>query len=71
VTHEKLEKLYQEGKATLPVNQVNHREYVYNGVRYFCGYDSTRNPKYVQRTWQDPQYAVNGWLCYKQETERD
>lgn len=52
-----LEKLYQEGLATLPVNRINHREFVYDGNRYFCGWNS------------DSKNGWIGWIVYKVEKE--
>jgi hypothetical protein len=42
--------------STLEVGQVNHREYVLNGYRYFFGWDSTVAGKC-------------GWILYKTERE--
>ena len=67
MTIDKLESLYREGRATLPVDHVNHREYVYSGVRYFMGWSSQRDTAYVKKTWDAPEYKVAGWLLYKQE----
>lgn len=69
MTPEELEKLYQEGKATLPINHINHREFVYNGMRYFCGWDSTKDLTYKPTEVGDPAYKVRGWILYKQEPE--
>jgi hypothetical protein len=69
MTHDDLIRLYKAGKATLSVDHVNHREFVYNGVRYFVGYSSKRNPCYVKTSWDANEYEVLGWIVYKQELE--
>jgi hypothetical protein len=50
-----LEQLYRDKKANMPVDRVNHREFVLTGWRYFCLYSSAS---------QDM-----GWHVYKVEME--
>ena len=69
MTYKELERLYRQGKATLPVDHINHREFVYNGIRYFCGWDSTKDETYKPTEDTDPAYKVNGWILYKQTPE--
>lgn len=59
-TLDQLEELAQTGKATCAVYEVNHREYVSNGVRYYFGWNSTRKPG---------RKTVIGWVLYKDQPE--
>jgi hypothetical protein len=54
-SYEHLEALYREGKATMPVDRINHREIVLTGWRYFCLYSSKK--------------GEIGWHVYKVEME--
>jgi len=53
--YEQLEAWYREGKAKMPVDQINHREFVLTGWRYFCMYSSARDEM--------------GWHVYRVEME--
>ena len=53
-TYDQLEQAYRDKRATMPVDHINHREFVFSGIRYFCGWDSRTNP---------------AWFVYKQEVE--
>lgn len=64
-THDDLINAYQTGKATLEVDHINHREFVMNGNRYFCGYSSQQDSTYTPKTADDSEYKVQGWLTYK------
>jgi hypothetical protein len=68
-----LEQMYRDGKATLAVDHVNHREYIYKKMRYFMGWDSTRDTTYVRDAtkpaWETPEYKVRGWGIYKSVQE--
>ena len=59
-TYDELERDYQSGLATLPVDKINHREFVRDGIRYFCGWSSAK------KSTND----VQGWLVYKSKRER-
>lgn len=61
-TYDFLEKEYQNKRATLPIDHINHREFVKDGIRYFCGYSSQR-----AETFKDGSYKVQGWMVYKSE----
>ena len=71
ITYEQLVNLCQEKKATLVVNRINHREFIYDGRRYIAGYNSERDPRYKQTSWDEPIYKVMGWLVYNVEIERN
>ena len=58
-TYEDLIEAYHCGAATLPVDRFNHREFVMQGVRYFCGFDSKK-----RIGWPEPR-----WFTYKSEPE--
>lgn len=55
-THDEL----LEMGANPVVCHINHREFVKDGIRYFCGWDSQLNPKTNE---------VYGWITYKTEKE--
>jgi hypothetical protein len=55
-SYQELEKLYHEGKATMPVDHANHREIVKDGWRYFC-------------MWSSKQSDMD-WHVYKVEMDR-
>jgi hypothetical protein len=61
--HDKLLEL----KARLVINQVNHREFVLNGMRYYCGWSSKKIPDSGDG---NTPYKVEGWLTYKITRER-
>ncbi len=68
MTYQDLETAYRAGRATLPVDHINHREFVLDGVRYFAGYSSEGVTRY------DPDYGCNvrdvrGWIVYKTKNE--
>ena len=58
-THKELLAAYHNKLATLPINGINHREFVMDGVRYFCGFNSA-----VSEVWPQPD-----WLVYRKEVE--
>lgn len=64
-TYAELEKDYQSGRAELVVEHLNHREFVKDGVKYYCGYSSQR-----AETYADGTYRVQGWMTYKRDDLR-
>lgn len=44
-------KLADKGEAKLVVNHVNHREFVWNGKRYFLGWQSDSKRYDCKRGW--------------------
>ena len=54
-TYAELEQLYRDKKATMPVDEINHREFVLTGWRYFC-------------LWNSEADAM-GWHVYRVEIE--
>lgn len=62
-SYQELERLYRDGKATMPVDHINHREVVYKGVRYFVGWSSEKT------LLPSVDYPVVGWIVYKSQTE--
>jgi hypothetical protein len=46
-----LERAYRAQHATLPVNRINHREFVVGGIRYLCGYDSRVSAGHPEPDW--------------------
>jgi len=44
ISYDKLGKDYPVGRATMPVDEANHRELVRGGSRYFCGWSSEKHP---------------------------
>lgn len=56
-TYEQLEDAHRAHRATLSVDKMNHREFIQDGFRYFCGWSS-----------QTPVGGeVTGWLVYNVE----
>ena len=62
ISYDKLGKDYLAGRATMPVDEANHREFVRGGIRYFCGWSSEKHP--------DRPGGVVGWLVYKSSRPR-
>lgn len=60
ITYDDLEVAYREGKATMPVDHINHRELILDGTRYYAGWESTLDPR-TGKVW--------GWIVYKYEKE--
>ena len=56
-SYETLEQAYREKRAAIPVDRANHREFVLDGLRYFCCWDSRRESM--------------GWHVYKSEHEHE
>jgi alpha-L-arabinofuranosidase len=54
-TYAELEQLYRDKKATMPVDEINHREFVQTGWRYFC--------------LRSSEADAMGWHVYKVEIE--
>lgn len=66
-THDELIEQYRNGAARLDVDRVNHREFIFNGIRYSCGWSSERDTTYKPKKFSDPEYRVVGWRTYKAE----
>jgi len=54
-----LEKLYLEKKAVLSVDRMNRREFIYQGIHYFCRYSWGRSVRLFGE--------VGGWSVYDAE----
>jgi hypothetical protein len=52
ITYSQLEKLYQQGQAQFAVDHINHREIVWRGTRYYCGWSSEKTD------------TTPGWIVY-------
>jgi hypothetical protein len=57
-TYDDLETAYLSGEATMDVDRVNHREFVWQGIRYTCGWSSEKSGD-----------SVIGWIILQDLTE--
>lgn len=55
-THDYLVRKMRAGDAQLAVDKTHHEEFVWAGLRYFCGWDANKNPNF------------NPHLCAKENT---
>lgn len=50
-TMNELLSLFSKGEAKLEINRVNHKEFVWNGNRYFVGWQSGSQQYNCERGW--------------------
>jgi hypothetical protein len=53
-SYQELEDWYRKGTCKLIVNRINHREFIYEGVHFYCGFSS-------ERAFNG---GVMGWIVY-------
>lgn len=60
-SHELLEEAYLKGSASLDVDKINQREYIFLGIRYFCHYEWGRGVRLFG--------SKGGWQVHEARSE--